>query len=298
MQVVRAKTAGFCMGVSLAVRRLNEALAQTPATGNTRLATLGPIIHNPRLIRSYEEKGVVCLSSPNEVKEGDTVLIRAHGVPYEEEKSLAAKGVRLIDATCPKVKKAQLAIAAMWEHDGMADGSLLLYGEAEHPEVRGLVSYARGNAHVFLNVDEFDAVPLAPKRAYFLAAQTTQDIAGFEAVRVRVEQRLGYAVPVLHTICDATRKRQEEVLAIAGKVDVVVVVGGKNSGNTKRLAEVAEKAGTRAILVEDVAELTASMFSGVAAVGLTAGASTPVGQVNAVEAWLLQAYGEGRKSIL
>lgn len=283
MKVVHAKTAGFCMGVSLALRQLDAAL-EAPETGKgaARLATLGPVIHNPRVIAAYEARGVICIADPAEAGKGDTVLIRAHGVPREVEDALAAAGVRVVDATCPRVKQAQLAIARERENGG----TLLLHGEADHPEVKGLVSYAGNDAHVFLNLAELETVPLDPARKYFLAAQTTQDTVGFAAICERIKERLGHTVPVLHTICDATRKRQAEVLHLAETVDVVVVVGGANSGNTRRLAEVAEGRGVRAIRVEDASELEAASFAGAGSVGLTAGASTPSEHIDAVAAWL------------
>ncbi|SBW09401.1 4-hydroxy-3-methylbut-2-enyl diphosphate reductase [uncultured delta proteobacterium] len=287
MKIVRAETAGFCMGVSLALRRLDAALQAHESAGGarsgSRLATLGPVIHNPRVIAAYAQKGVVCLTGVSEARPGDTVLIRAHGVPREEEAMLLRQGVTVLDATCPKVKRAQLAIAAEREKKG---GTLLLYGEADHPEVKGLVSYADNDACVFPDYAGFETVTLDPERDYFLAAQTTQDILGFEAVCALAAVRLGHDVPTLRTICDATRKRQAEVLDLARSVDLLVVVGGANSGNTRRLAEVAEEQGIRALRIEDVTELTPALFTGVASVGLTAGASTPVEHIDAVEAWL------------
>ncbi|CAK7047806.1 MAG: 4-hydroxy-3-methylbut-2-enyl diphosphate reductase [Desulfovibrio sp.] len=283
MKVVRARTAGFCMGVSLALRQLDAALKMRNAAEAGRLATLGPVIHNPRVIAEYEEQGVVCLESATEAREGDIVLIRAHGVPREVEEQLLTTGVTVIDATCPKVKRAQLAIAAEREKSG---GALLLYGEEDHPEVRGLVSYAGNDARVFLNLQELEAIELDPRREYFLAAQTTQDTVGFAPVCDRVKERVGHDVPILQTICDATRKRQAEVLNLAGGVEMVVVVGGANSGNTRRLADVAEGRGVKALRIEDVTELTPEMFAGVSSVGLTAGASTPAAHIDAVQEWL------------
>ena len=275
------------MGVSLALRRLNESISAFRASDaeqtDARLATLGPVIHNPRVIANYEQQGVVCLSKVEEARKGDVVLIRAHGVPKEVEHALLVRGATVIDATCPKVKKAQLAIATERKR---GRGTLLLYGEADHPEVKGLVSYADNEAHVFVDSAGFDAVLLDPNSGYFLAAQTTQDLLGFEDICARATKRLGHDVPMLHTICDATRARQAEVLKIARQVDVVIVVGGANSGNTRRLAEVAEAQGARALRIEDAAELSPAQFVGVGVVGLTAGASTPAIHIDAVAAWL------------
>ena len=275
------------MGVSLALRRLNDAIAtfrvSNAATTGARLATLGPVIHNPRVIANYERQGVVCLLGVEEARAGDVVLIRAHGVPQEVEKALLSRDVTVVDATCPKVKKAQLAIAAERKR---GRGTLLLYGEADHPEVKGLVSYADMEAHVFVDGAEFEAVPLDLDSGYFLAAQTTQDMLGFEDICARAVKRLGREVPVLDTICDATRERQAEILEIARQADVVVVVGGSNSGNTRRLVEVAESQGAQALHIEDVVELSPSQFAGVGVVGLTAGASTPAIHIDAVASWL------------
>ena len=275
------------MGVSLALRRLDAALEKRESSlaqaSGVRLATLGPVIHNPRVIAEYATKGVVCLASTAEAHSGDIVLVRAHGVPREEERELLECGATVIDATCPKVKKAQLSIAAERKKTG---GTLLLYGERDHPEVKGLVSYADNDAHVFLTCEGFEAVPLDPAKEYFLAAQTTQDILGFEAICARATERLGYDVLTLQTICDATRKRQAEVLDLAREVDMLVVVGGFNSGNTRRLAEVAEGQGVRALCIEDADTLTPEDLKGVAVVGVTAGASTPGKHIDAVEARL------------
>lgn len=287
MIIQRARTAGFCMGVSLALRQLDAAIRTFYGAGKAksggRLATLGPVIHNPRVIAEYEQKGVLCFSSVSEAREGDTVLIRAHGVTREVETELLSRGATVIDSTCPKVKKAQLGIAAERARTG---GSLLLYGEAAHPEVEGLISYADNDALVFPDAKGFEAVTLDMAKEYFLAAQTTQEILEFEIICERAKERLGHAVPMLKTICDATRKRQAEVLELAHTVELMVVVGGSNSGNTRRLAEVAVGQGIPALRIEDAAELSPGMFAGVTVVGLTAGASTPAAHIDAVETWL------------
>ncbi len=286
MKVIRAKTAGFCLGVSLALRRLDTALEAAAAAPRGRLATLGPVIHNPRVIAAYAARGVICLDDPAAAMAGDTLLIRAHGVPCTVERDLAARGTTILDATCPKVKKAQLAIAAQREAEEDA-AVLLLFGEADHPEVRGLVSYAGGRAFVFSSLAELEALPLERTGWYYLAAQTTQDVEAFAAVEEALRIRLNRDFPVLRTICDATRKRQEEVIRLAGTVDVVVVVGGSNSGNTKRLAEVAAGRGVPSILIEGADELRPEMFAGVTVAGLTAGASTPAEHIDAVHARLM-----------
>lgn len=275
-QVIRARKAGFCMGVAMALRKLDEEVEKRPR-GN--VATLGEIIHNPQVLEEYAARGVRCLCSPEEALPGQVVLIRAHGVPREVENALRARGVSVIDATCPRVKAAQLAIA-----EATAEGlPLLLYGEAEHPEVKGLLSYARGIRRVFGDAGELGRV-LAELGAgdVALAAQTTQDRRQFEALRAGLDAHMDRKVRVLDTVCDATRQRQQEAQELAERVDAMVVVGGRSSGNTRRLAELAARR-VPSFLVETAEELEPENFAGFSTIGLTAGASTPKRLVNAVE---------------
>lgn len=276
-RVIRARKAGFCMGVALALRKLDKAVESCPRGA---VATLGEIIHNPQVLEEYAAQGVSCLDSPEDVQPGQVVLIRAHGVPRETEAVLRGHGARVIDATCPRVKAAQMAIAG-----ATADGStLLLYGEAEHPEVKGLLSYAGGPRYVFADTEELARVLAAPKGGgeIVLAAQTTQDRRQFEALRAGLDQHMDTSVRVLDTICDATRQRQEEARKLSERVDAMVVAGGRSSGNTRRLAELAARR-VPTFLVETAEELKPENFAGFSVIGLTAGASTPKRLVDAVE---------------
>ncbi|MCL2122527.1 MAG: 4-hydroxy-3-methylbut-2-enyl diphosphate reductase [Desulfovibrionaceae bacterium] len=278
MKVLRANTAGFCMGVSLALERLDEALEER----RKPIVTLGPIIHNPQVLAEYENKGVRRIKRAYEATRGECVLIRAHGIPRTEEALLTKSGAQLVDATCPRVKAAQLAI----DRATRQGQCLLLFGEEDHPEVRGLLSYAHAERCVFGSLDECKALPLHPAGYYVLAAQTTQDIRQFGAIQAYLEQCLDRSLPTLHTICDATEKRQNEALEIAARVDCMVVVGGRESGNTRRLAELVAGAGIPALHVEEEKELDAAFFRGKFFVGLTAGASTPKSLIDAVEFFL------------
>lgn len=280
MDVIRAKTAGFCMGVGLALQKLDTALEQ-PCEGRT--CTLGPIIHNPQVLADYEARGVFCAQDPSQLDARDRVLIRAHGITRQVEEAVRATGADVVDATCPKVKRAQLAIERA-TRDG---AELLLFGEADHPEVRGLVSYAHGPAHVFGSCDELTALHVDPGQAYVLASQTTQDRSVFEQLEQELRDRLP-RLTVLATICDATRERQEEARSIAARVDVMVVVGGRQSGNTRRLADLAAQSGISTYHIEQAEELRAEDFAGKTRVGLTAGASTPRKLIDATQHWLEQ----------
>lgn len=286
MTILRAKTAGFCMGVSLALQKLNGVLqAQQAAGGHSRMVMLGPIIHNPQVLAEVAAQGVVCVQHVDDVRAGDTVVVRAHGIPRQDEARLAMLGATIIDATCPKVKNAQLAIDA-----ATAQGQLLfLFGEEDHPEVRGLVSYANGECRVFSSPEGMGAIP---QQALVLAAQTTQEQTIFKAIAAQL-QHSNPATTVLSTICDATAKRQKETVDIARKVDMMLVIGGRDSGNTRRLADVARAEGVHTLHIECMEELTeAGLFKATSAqsnparcqiIGLTAGASTPKALVDAVQ---------------
>ncbi len=274
-KVVRAETAGFCMGVDLALNKL-DSLIESKERGSIYI--LGPIIHNPQVLEEYEKKGVITAESPEEIPEGSFAVIRAHGVPQNVEEELRLRGINVIDATCPKVKKAQLLIKR-----NTTDGRvLLLYGEDSHPEVKGLLSYAPSGTCLFDSTEELKAIELDPNRRYCLAAQTTQDRVIYEEIIKYLESK-GLDVIVLNSICDATRQRQEEAIALSSKVDHMIVVGGRISGNTRRLVQVVETAGIRCTHVEMAEELPLEELRKFKKIGLTAGASTPKRLVDSIQ---------------
>lgn len=268
MDVILAETAGFCMGVNLALSRLDSLLVEE---GVGLVQTLGPIIHNPQVLDHYSKRGVTVAHGLEDITPGSAVVIRAHGVPRTLQEVLEARGTRVVDATCPKVKKAQMLIGRETERGR----KLLLYGEADHSEVRGLLSYAWPDSFVFSSREEFEAHNLAPDERYVLAAQTTQDWEVFETLATDLAARPGVDLKVLQTICDATRLRQEDAVRIAREVDYMVVVGGHASGNTRRLAQVAAAQGTPCVHMEIAKELPLDELRKCCRVGLTAGASTP-----------------------
>ena len=254
------------MGVSLALGKLDRALLkQNPGDS---IFTLGPIIHNPQVQQRYKEKGVQLAHTLDEIPPGSTVIIRAHGIPKDEEDKLRTKQVNIIDATCPKVKKAQLII----EEQSKEGKTMLLFGEADHPEVRGLLSYS-ARSFVFENLDSLKQQTI-PSGTYFLAAQTTQDRNEFYTIEARLKEKIS-SLTALDTICDATKNRQEEVIELAQKTQCIIVVGGKNSGNTRRLAEIASLHTATVFHVETVADLPVQELKKYSYIGLTAGASTP-----------------------
>lgn len=268
MEVLRAQKAGFCMGVDLALCKLNEVIQNTD--GN-KIFILGSIIHNPQVVREYAEKGVLTVHSPDEVPTGSTVVIRAHGIAKEIREELSGRGVHIVDATCPKVAAACLLI-----EKNTADGqTLLLYGEEAHPEVKGLLSYAAGEVVLFDSQEKCEGLKLDADKKYCLAAQTTQDKEIFNSISRYLQDNKELDITILQTICAATRQRQDEAISIADKVDFVVVTGGYESSNTRRLAQVVRTQGTEALHIETADDLPLEELRQYPTVGLTAGASTP-----------------------
>ena len=256
------------MGVALALKKLDQAIAsQKP---DQRIDTQGPIIHNPQVLKYYQDKGVFQSQSLDQLDSRTVVVIRAHGIPLDMQHAIVATGATLVDATCPKVKKAQILIGKNSEQGR----HLLLFGEKDHPEVKGLVSYARNGFTVFESLQDLESILQHVDTPCFLAAQTTQDREEFKIIQARIARTLGH-IPVMDTICTATKQRQQEAIAIAKQVDFMVVVGGKNSGNTRRLAQVAAATGTPCCHVECKEEIPVADLAPCRTIGLTAGASTP-----------------------
>lgn len=280
MEIVRAKTAGFCMGVDMALNKLDSLIEKKASQGP--IFILGPIIHNPQVLEKYAVRGVITADAPEEIPAGAAGVIRAHGVPKEVEAGLKRRGVHILDATCPRVKKAQLLI----EEQARQGRRLLLYGEEEHPEVRGLLSYAGEGAFVFDTRQKLDEFRFEPGVRYSLAAQTTQDKEMFNRIAEDLRARPGCDVKVLETICDATRLRQEEAVNIARDVEYMIVVGGFISGNTRRLVQVVADQGTPCLHVETAGELPLDKLRKYKRVGLTAGASTPRDLVESIHSLL------------
>jgi len=285
MELIIAETAGFCMGVDLALNKLDRAVANPPQGGT--IHTLGPIIHNPQVLERYQKHGVAQTDGKHPLNATDVVVIRAHGIPRQTQEKLEREGVTLVDATCPKVKKAQILIQRQAEQGK----HLLLFGERDHPEVQGLISYAPRHT-VFESLEELQARQLDHETTYFLAAQTTQDRETFNAIRDFLTAGVDDNMTILDTICTATKDRQDEVRNLSRQVQAMVVVGGKNSGNTRRLAQIAKEAGIYATHIETAEELPLQELAGFERIGLTAGASTPGWIITEVASTLQEKLGK------
>ena len=266
MQIIRAKTAGFCFGVARAVDMTYNLLA-----GGTRVATLGPLIHNPQCVADLERRGAVTVAMPGQVPAGYEVVIRSHGVPQSIYDELAALQVPVHDATCPFVAKIH-RIAARAGAEGK---TLFVAGDSSHPEVQGIVGHACGPVYVFSSLEELKAlcVPENTKNGIYMVAQTTFEVKKWAECAEFLKKLYTNAL-IFDTICNATETRQKEAESLARRCDVMVVIGGRQSSNTQKLVTVAAKH-TRAYSAETAAELQPEWFLGAETVGVTAGASTP-----------------------
>ena len=280
MEVVTAKSAGFCFGVRRAVEKALAVASESDGT----IYTDGPLIHNPGMLAELERSGVVATDDPESLPEGAVLLVRAHGIPPERRRWLKSLPVRLVDATCPEVARIQGLIRAR-----VAQGrEILILGDEGHAEVVGLLGHAQGHGHVVRDAAAVESLP-APPLAVTLVSQTTQDAQAFEAVAEAVRTRYPGA-EILDTVCAATKSRQGELRELAGRVDAMVVVGSPTSANTVRLAEIASRQ-CPSFLVRGPEDINPADFTGVRVVGLSAGASTPDATIEAVQQRLLSLDG-------
>ena len=295
MEVIRAKRAGACYGVQRALDMADEVIAD-----GSRAYTLGPLIHNPQVVADLAARGAEAVGSVEDIcwegaaagdasaegsasAAGDVpaVVIRSHGVTPQVLAAVEDRGFTVVDATCPHVSRAQHAAAEL-----AGEGCrVIVVGEAGHPEVEGLTAWAEEAGG---KVDVVSAPEEIPEGLYDpvgVVAQTTQRRENLEAV-VAALRAAGLEPIVKNTICSATRQRQEAAADLASAVDAMVVIGGRNSSNTTRLAEVCALTCPRTFHIESADELDPAAFAGCRRVGVTAGASTPENQIAAVEKFL------------
>ncbi len=279
IKIMTAKRAGFCFGVKRAVD-----MAFNAAENSNNVNTLGPIIHNPQVIDKLRSQGV---NPTNEIDDDrtKTLIIRTHGVPQEVSERLARKKYNVIDATCPFVKKAQ-QYAKLLKEDGY---QVIIIGDKEHPEVKGLMSYAGDDAVV---VSKSDSLPILKSRVG-IVVQTTQPITLLEEF---IRNILGQVkeIKVFNTICNSTALRLKETKEMAKKVDAMIVVGGKNSANTTQLAKLCISMSVPTYHIETSSEIKRKWLSGVRTIGITAGASTPDWIIKEVEERIRDIGGRAR----
>lgn len=272
MRVLVAETGGFCMGVKRAMDMIVQATEEEE--GNGDICTFGPLIHNRQVLEVLTKKGVKIAESPEECS-GKTVLIRAHGIPPQQRKTIKENSRRILDATCPRVARVQ-ALIRRHARKGYLP---IIVGDPYHAEVIGLMGYSEGRGIVVTNVGDVDRIPEAEK--VLVVAQTTQNEKTFREIVSAIENRY-QEVEVFDTICGSTHERQEEVRRMSRIVDAMVVVGGYHSGNTLRLAEISSQCGLPTLHVETEKELDLEKLANFKTIGVTAGASTPSWMVRRV----------------
>jgi (E)-4-hydroxy-3-methyl-but-2-enyl pyrophosphate reductase len=264
VKVKLAKSAGFCWGV----RRTMNIAMDAAANADGPVHTFGPLIHNPQVVDLLASKGMKVVDTFDELQDGTTLVIRAHGIPPETRQELKSRGVKFRDGTCPLVAKVHAHIKKY-----LGQGyELVILGHKDHPEVIGHLGYAQGHGTVIGSVEDVDSLP--PMDKVCLVSQTTANEIKFHQVAERLKTRYDDFV-VVNTICDDTHTRQEEVLQVAEAVDAMVIVGGKGSSNTQRLVELSRSKGIPAFHVETADELELDNLTEYETVGVTAGASTP-----------------------
>jgi len=307
VQIIRASEMGFCMGVRRAVQIMED-----EATPERPVFSVGEIVHNPHVVRGLERSGVIQLPGPDDI-DGDVglataervrqgrVAITAHGVGEKVVRQLESTGLEIIDTTCPIVTRAQ-RYGQKFVRDGW---HVLIFGDPGHKEVRGIIGWTMdgaGQSHATIvsgaSYDELkrlvDDFPGGFPNKIGVMAQTThkmEDFSRFVANLMLLQRDRNFEFHVVNTLCHATTGQQEAAAALAATVDVMVVVGGRKSANTRHLREVCEEQGTRAYHIEGPDELKADWFQGVNRIGLTAGASTPDYSIDQVEARLRELIG-------
>jgi len=262
MEIILAKSAGFCFGVSRAVKMAYE-------NAGENVYTYGPLAHNNDVINDLREKGIKIADSI-EGLQADKLILRAHGVGPEVYKSLEERNIEFVDCTCPCVKVIHRKVQKCF-NEGF---DIIIIGDANHPEIKAINAYADNKSVIIGNMEQAQSAELSIDRKYCLVGQTTFNRNLFEEITDVLKEKLEHLI-IYNTICDATRTRQEEALKIAGKVDHMIVLGDKKSSNTTKLYEICKKTCKNTYFIESISELELNIFNSFDKIGITAGASTP-----------------------
>ena len=280
MQITKTEETGFCFGVKRALKTLEEA-----AQKHGGVETVGPVVHNQQVVDQFARLGVRVVADPDEVK-GNVAVIASHGLPPQAAEKLKSRRLTIIDTTCPNVHKAQLAAKRLSE----AGFWLVIFGDPAHPEVKAILGWANQQGIATLESSDIARLDKFPKRVGVLS-QTTRNERQFTNF---VNDLVGLLLPhvqelsVLNTLCDVTRRRQTASLELARKVDLMIVVGGRNSANTRILAEICSSAGTKTHHIETAAEIKESWLQHGKSVGVTSGTSIPDNVIDEVMLKLME----------
>lgn len=276
MEVTVAKSAGFCFGVKRAVDMVYE-----EAKKNTKVYTLGPIIHNEQVVQDLESKGVQVLHSIDELKEEKdaVVIIRSHGITKQMQDALEKKEISIVDATCPFVKKIHNIVHEKW-NEGY---EIIVVGSAKHPEVQGICGWCDNCCSVIETLEEAQKYTQKEPKKICIVAQTTFNYKKFDKM-VEIIAKKRYDIVVVNTICNATNERQVEARKIAAESDAMIVIGGRNSSNTQKLYEICKEECKHTYYIQQLEDLDLEKLQTCRNVGITAGASTPNNIIEEVQA--------------
>ena len=277
MEVILAKSAGFCFGVKRAVDTVYSEVEK-----GKKIYTFGPIIHNDEVVSDLEKKGVTVINDPDEVKDlsEGTIIIRSHGVSKKINDLLESSSLDVVDATCPFVKKIHTVVEA----DSAAGKQIVVIGNRDHPEVKGIIGWCHPDnpATVIENEDEAERFTTGDKVSVTVVSQTTFRLGKFKEL-VEILRKKGYNINVVNTICNATGKRQEEAKKIASEVDMMIVIGDSKSSNTQKLYEICSRECECTLYVQTKDNLVTGYKRPLRRVGITAGASTPKNIIEEVQ---------------
>lgn len=277
LEIEKAAELGFCTGVRRAIDLLERAAREIGP-----VETLGPVVHNQQVIERLALSGIRVIESLDQVQ-GNILAVSCHGVSPQVLEKIESRGLQMVDTTCPFVRRAQLTARRLAD----AGFSVVIFGDQSHPEVQGVLGWAGGKGLATLSVPRFD---WAPQRIGILS-QTTQSFSAFaNFIAELIKSSLSHLseLCIVNTICDATRKRQQAALELAKRVDLMLVVGGRNSANTHRLAEICSAAGVETYQIETAAEIKPGWLRNRNRLGVTAGTSTPDQSIAEVAAKLKQ----------
>lgn len=269
MEVIVAKTAGFCFGVKRAVEQVYKQVEE----GVKPIYTYGPIIHNEEVVRELEEKGVRIINDETELAQvsAGTVIIRSHGVAEKVYNLIEEKGLHMVDATCPFVKKIHRIVRQHSEQGA----EVVIIGNDGHPEVEGIKGWCLGKVTVIGSEEEAEQFRHEDSCPLCIVSQTTFNYKKFDKL-VEIISKMSYdKVDILNTICSATEERQSEAREIAGRVDSMIVIGGSHSSNTRKLFEICKKECANTYYIQTLRDLDIRLLPSRGCVGITAGASTP-----------------------
>ncbi len=273
MKMEIAKNAGFCFGVKRALALIEDDIKKIKKP----ISMYGHLVHNEEVIKRLLAKGIKVIDSLEGVK-GGTLIITAHGIsPKVKEKLLKQKELDLVDTTCPRVLLVQNLAKLLHKQNKQ----VLIFGDVDHQEVKGINGAADNRAIIFSSEKEFKKINFDPKKKYGLVVQTTKDFEEFKKLEKKIKEKIKN-IKIFNTICQATRQRQSEVRKLAGKHDLLLIIGSRTSANTTRLYKISQSINPNSYFVGTSRELKREWFKNRESLGITAGASTPDWIINKV----------------